>query len=87
MWFPSMALASTGLEHSITNAALIPAGLFCAPHLTFLQIAQVGPLVGNLSWSSFILVNLIPSSIGNLLGGMIFPGMLLWIAYKREMAQ
>lgn len=84
VWFPSMALASTGLEHSITNAALVPAGLLCAPHLTFLQVAQVGPLAGNLGWSTFLFSNLIPATIGNLLGGLVFSGLLLWIAFKKE---
>jgi formate/nitrite transporter len=86
VWFPSMALASTGLEHSITNAALVPAGLLCAPHLTFLQVAQVGPLAGNLGWSIFIFSNLIPATIGNLLGGLVLSGVLLWVAFKKEIA-
>jgi formate/nitrite transporter len=84
IWFPSMALASTGLEHSITNAALVPAGLFCAPHLTFLQIAQVGPLAGDLGWSTFLISNLVPSSAGNLIGGLVLSGLLPWIAFKNE---
>lgn len=86
VWFPSMALASTGLEHSITNVALVPAGLLCAPHLTFLQVAQVGPLAGNLGWSIFIFSNLIPATIGNLLGGLVLSGVLLWVAFKKEIA-
>lgn len=86
LWFPTMALASTGLEHAITNTALVPAGLFCAPHLTFLQIAQVGPLAGNLGWSTFLMNNLIPATIGNLAGSLLFTGILLWIAFKKEIS-
>ncbi|WP_373839710.1 formate/nitrite transporter family protein [Methanospirillum sp.] len=84
IWFPSMALASTGFEHSITNAALVPAGLLCAPYLTFLQVAQVGPLAGNLGWSTFLMNNLIPATAGNLFGGLVFSGFFLWIVFKKE---
>lgn len=84
IWFPCMALASTGMEHAITNACLVPAGLLCGSSLTILQIAEVGPQVANLGWSTFIMNNLIPASIGNLLGGLIFSGILLWVAFRKE---
>lgn len=84
IWFPSMALASTGMEHAITNACLIPAGLFSAPYLTPLQVAEVGPLAGNLAWSAFFLNNLLPVTLGNLVGGLVFSGILLWVAFQKE---
>jgi len=85
IWFPAMALASTGLEHAITNACLVPAGLLAGPSLTLMQVAQAGPLAGNLGWSTFICNNLIPATIGNLLGGLVFTGLLLWVAFQKEM--
>ena len=87
IWFPTMALASTGLEHAITNACLVPAGLMSASSLTFLQVAEVGPLAANLGWSTFILSNLIPATVGNLIGGMVFAGLLLWVAFKNEISE
>ena len=84
IWFPAMAMVSTGFEHAITNACLIPAGLMAAPSLTFMQVAQVGPLAANLSWSAFFLNNLIPASVGNLVGGLVFSGLLLWVAFQKE---
>ena len=86
IWFPSMVLASTGLEHAITNACLVPAGLLSGSSLTLLQVAEVGPQVGYLGWSTFILNNLIPVTIGNLLGGLIFAGVLLWVAFRKEIS-
>ena len=84
IWFPTMAIASTGLEHSITNACLVPAGLLCGPSLTLLQVAEVGPIAANLGWSAFLLNNLIPATLGNLMGGLVFVGLLLWVAFKKE---
>jgi formate/nitrite transporter FocA (FNT family) len=49
-------------------------------------VAQVGPLAGNLGWSIFIFSNLIPATIGNLLGGLVLSGVLLWVAFKKEIA-
>ena len=86
IWFPVMAMASTGLEHAITNACLMPAGLISAGYLTNLQVAQVGPGVAVLSWSNAIMRNIIPSTLGNLIGGLVFAGFFLWIAYRKEIS-
>jgi len=87
IWFPVMAMASTGLEHSITNACLMPAGLISANYLTNLQVAEIGPEVAVLSWSNAIIRNIIPSTLGNLAGGLIFAGLLIWTAYRREISR
>lgn len=86
IWFPVMAMTATGLEHAITNLYLVPAGLFTAGALTPLQVAEVGPTAGMLGWSTFIVSNLIPTTIGNLIGGVIFAGLLIWIAFKKEIS-
>lgn len=87
IWFPAMALAATGLEHAITNACLIPAGLFCGPYLSLLQVAQAGPVTASLGWSTFVIQNLIPSTLGNLIGALLFSGLLLWIAFQKEISK
>jgi formate transporter len=87
IWFPVMAMTSTGFEHAITNACLIPAGLLSAEYLTNIQVADIGPQVAMLSWSDAIIRNIIPSTIGNLIGGLIFAGLLLWIAFRREISR
>ncbi len=84
IWFPVMAMTSSGLEHAVTNMYLIPAGLFTAGELTPLQVAQVGPGIANLGWST-MWGNLIPVSIGNLIGGLFFAGLLYWFSFKKEL--
>ncbi|MDD1724194.1 MAG: formate/nitrite transporter family protein [Methanospirillum sp.] len=86
IWFPAMTMTASGFEYSITNAYLVPAGLIAAESLSPLQVATIGPQVGSLGWSSFFLWNLIPSTVGNLAGGLIFAGLLLWIAFKKELS-
>ncbi|MDD1729344.1 MAG: formate/nitrite transporter family protein [Methanospirillum sp.] len=85
IWFPVMAMSASGLEHAVTNMYLIPAGLLTAGRLTPLQVAQVGPEVADLGWSAMWISNLIPVTIGNLIGGLIFSGLLYWIAFRKEL--
>lgn len=86
IWFPVMAMTASGCEHAITNTYLVPAGLMIAKSLTPLQVSEIGPQVGTLGWSSFLIGNLIPSTLGNLIGGLIFSGLILWIAFKKELS-
>jgi hypothetical protein len=40
--------------------------------------------ISNLTWSSFFLNNLLPVTLGNILGGAFFVGFLYWFAYRRK---
>lgn len=84
IWFPVMAMASTGLDHAVTNMYLIPAGILTASRLTPIQVAHVGPVIANLGWIEMVTANLIIVSIGNLLGGLVFAGLLYYAAFKKE---
>ncbi|HWQ64321.1 MAG TPA: formate/nitrite transporter family protein [Methanospirillum sp.] len=84
IWFPVMAMMASGLDHAVTNMYLIPAGLLTAGDLTPLQVAQVGPGIANLGWST-MWNNLIPASLGNLIGGLFFVGLLYWLSFKKEL--
>lgn len=66
--FPISAFVALGFEHSIANLYLIPAGL----------------LVGAKGTLSDVLGNLIPVTAGNLVGGAIVAGGMLWFAHGRE---
>ncbi|PWR72819.1 formate/nitrite transporter family protein [Methanospirillum lacunae] len=84
IWFPVMAMMASGLDHVVTNMYLIPAGLLTAGDLSPLQVAQVGPGITNLGWST-MWNNLIPASLGNLIGGLFFVGLLYWLSFKKEL--
>jgi formate/nitrite transporter len=74
IFFPIMAFVAMGFEHSIANMYFIPMGLF---------IQDFAGISGatNLSWGSFLGNNLLPVTIGNIIGGVVFVGVLYWYSY------
>jgi len=79
--FPIMAFVASGFEHSIANMYFIPMGIFLKgiPSL----IVQSGLDLTNLNWSGF-LRNLLPVTIGNMIGGTFFVATLYWYVYLRS---
>ena len=67
IWFPIMAFVALGFEHSIANMFFIPLGIFYG--------AQV-------SWYQFFVTNLIPVTVGNIVGGSLFVGAIYWFVYE-----
>ncbi len=81
MIFPIGMFVASGFEHSIANMFMIPAGIsivnFAEPEfwqLAGLDIAKYE----NLTVVNFILNNLIPVTIGNIIGGGIMVGLYNW---------
>lgn len=71
IWIPVMIFVTLGYEHSIANMFFIPAAIYSGCGIT---------------WSEFIWQNLIPATLGNLVGGGIFVGCVYWYLhlYKQE---
>ena len=87
IWFPIMAFVSTGFEHCIANMYFIPAGLMTAPFLSADQIATIGAdKVASLTWVTMWTNNLIVVTIGNIIGGLFFVGVIYWVAFRKEIA-
>ena len=85
IWFPIMAFVALGFEHCVANMYFIPAGLFTMPYLTGEQAATFGiENLANLNWVSMWTNDLIVVTIGNIVGGLLFVGILYWIAFKKE---
>ncbi len=61
----------------------IPIGLLVKRDDAWLARADV-PNLDGLTWSSFLVDNLIPVTIGNLVGGTIMVGALYWFVYLRH---
>lgn len=81
IFFPIMAFVALGFEHSVANMYFIPVGIF-------LRLAGVpAPSAYSpeaLSWLSFLWDNLVPVTLGNIIGGGVFVGMSYWSAYLRQ---
>lgn len=59
MWMPVQYFVSIGFEHSIANMFIVPLGIICGADVTF--------------WD-FIWLNLIPTTLGNIVGGALLIG-------------
>ena len=82
--FPITAFVAAGFEHCIANMYLIPMGLFVKGDTAYwaskgLDLAAYS----NLTWSHFVMTNLIPVTIGNIIGGGLFVGGIYWMIYLR----
>jgi formate/nitrite transporter len=77
IWFPIMAFVSSGLEHSIANMYFIPAGIFTS------MLTGV-PTTAN--WVNMWTANIIIVTLGNIVGGLFFVGILYWVAFRKEIA-
>jgi formate/nitrite transporter len=81
IWFPIMAFVSSGFEHSVANMYFIPAGIFTQGF-----IADPTKLVGSVNWVTMWTSNIIPVTLGNIVGGLFFVGVVYWVAFRKEIA-
>ncbi len=85
IFFPIMAFVAIGFEHCVANMYFIPAGIFLHTWAGIPGPEGVNPNI--LGWGSFFVRNLIPVTIGNLIGGGVFVGMSYWGAYLKPFNQ
>jgi len=82
--FPITAFVAAGFEHSIANMYFIPMGIMLVGQPAVLSAAGVtAEGVANLSWMGLV-GNLVPVTIGNIIGGGILIGAVYWLAYLRS---
>ncbi|MBN2061215.1 MAG: formate/nitrite transporter family protein [Deltaproteobacteria bacterium] len=81
IFFPIMGFVAIGFEHCIANMYFIPTGIFLKTWAG-LDVTQVLN-IDVLGWGNFLLKNLLPVTIGNIIGGALFVGMGYWSAYLR----
>jgi len=85
--FPITAFVAVGFEHSVANMYFIPKGLLIKSLAgeEFWSIVQQSPgAYDHLTWQNFVFHNLIPVTIGNIIGGALMVGMVYWFVYLRK---
>ncbi|MDO8568031.1 MAG: formate/nitrite family transporter [Dehalococcoidales bacterium] len=81
--FPITAFVAAGFEHSIANMYFIPIGILMAGQSAVLEAAKVtAAAVSHLTWAGFA-GNLVPVTIGNIIGGSLLIGAVYWVSYLR----
>jgi formate/nitrite transporter len=85
--FPITAFVALGFEHSVANMYFIPAGLVLKQNPEILLAAQdvFGeiPDLSNLTIYGFLVKNLLPVTLGNIIGGTFFVGIVHWFLFLR----
>jgi formate transporter len=84
--FPITAFVAAGFEHSVANMYFIPMGLLIKSYAGagfWEAIGKTTADFGNLTWGAFFLKNLLPVTIGNIIGGVGFVGLVYWFIYLR----
>ena len=88
IFFPIWLFITSGFEHSIANMYYVPAGIFAKSVKPWADAAGtlgVTPeKLAHLNWGTFALNNLVPVTLGNIIGGGIFVGAIYWFVYKRN---
>jgi formate/nitrite transporter len=83
--FPITAFVAAGFEHSIANMYFIPYALFIK-NFDPAFMEKVGSRVSNLealTWDAFFVNNLIPVTIGNIIGGAVLVAAIYWVVFLR----
>jgi len=73
---PIAAFVAAGFEHSVANMYFIPYGLF-------VESTEAFPDVPDLTWGGFLWANLLPVTLGNIVGGALMVGAIYWFIYLR----
>ncbi len=88
--FPITAFVAAGFEHCVANMYFIPVAILIktgAPD-TFWQTAGANPgAYIDITWGSFLLKNLLPVTLGNIIGGVFFVAVIYWLVYLRGRVQ
>ena len=84
--FPITAFVAAGFEHSVANMYFVPMGLLVKRFGSAAFWDAIGKTAAdypNLTWGNFIVHNLLPVTLGNIIGGGILVGLVYWFVYLR----
>ncbi|HEX9818626.1 MAG TPA: formate/nitrite transporter family protein [Methylomirabilota bacterium] len=82
---PIAAFVAAGFEHSVANMYFVPFALLVAA-VDPAFVAAGGLDVAALTWTGFLARNLLPVTLGNVVGGALLVGGVYWFVYLRPRA-
>lgn len=80
--FPITAFVAAGFEHSIANMYFVPIGLLIKD-FDGAFVSNTGLALDDLTWANFLINNLLPVTIGNIIGGGVMVAAIYWFIYLR----
>ncbi|MEZ9231672.1 formate transporter FocA [Vibrio amylolyticus] len=83
---PVAMFISSGFEHCVANMFMVPLGIILtnfAPESFWIQIGSSPSQFSDLTISHFLTANLIPVTLGNIVGGTVLVGLTNWVIYRR----
>jgi formate/nitrite transporter len=81
---PIAGFVAAGFEHSIANMYFVPIGLLLRNEPAVVRAADLdGAALDRLTWGGFLLHNLLPVTIGNVIGGGLLVAAVYWLVYLR----
>ena len=83
---PVAAFVAAGFEHSIANMYFVPFALFVRAFDPGF-VATRGLETPALTWAGFLVHNLLPVTLGNVVGGALLVGGVYWFVYLRPTAR
>jgi len=82
-FFPIMAFVIAGFEHCVANMYYLLLGVFAKTNPAYVELShQTAEKVANINFTH-IIQNLIPATLGNIVGGGIFVGIAYWLIYTK----
>ena len=92
IFFPIMAFVVSGYEHCVANMYYIPAGIFAAGNEAYVQKAMetygyTAAQLEGLNWEAMVIANLLPVTLGNIVGGMVLVGLPLYLIHGAKIRQ
>ena len=86
-YIPVALFVLCGFEHCVANMYYVPAGLFALQVPEYAALAaQMGVDISTLSWGGFLINNLLPVTLRNILGGAAV-AVAMWAVHLKKGAQ
>lgn len=84
-YFPVVLFVISGFEHCVANMYSVPAGLFAKNNEGYTELAAMSGIdLSALTWSDFFVKNLLPVTLGNIIGGAVLVGGVYWYLYLKD---
>jgi formate/nitrite transporter len=89
LFVPIWIFITSGYEHCVANMYYIVQGLFAKDNEHYVEVlketyAYTNKDLANLTWGNFVTKNLIPVTLGNIVGGLLFIGVIYWLIYMKK---